>query len=363
MSSAPPAYASPCSPSYTSASATSSSAAFARSSCGTFSPAPIRSSTLAAYSCCSPGSPSSTCRAAASAFVAPTRIARELPRRRLVAKERHATRSIRLDRELGFVRAERLVPLPLRLEELAERVDRERARRIDLHRAPIRLDRFLRLRERRLGPEPSELFVHRRELAAHLRVGDEHRRERLRSAIEERDERLHVPLVAIELREPLGRGVLRRVLVDGHHEDARRAVRVAERRRPDVRRFTEPVCGVRGVTRLVAHLLEQEGVRLGIRRAGVVCVRERLFVVRVRDEALDERVDFAGIHAVPRRYTVSFSRAIRLDHVVRGQARQVTRTGRSGRRCSWRSATGSSCSRGRGRGSAAGAGARGAAAG
>ncbi len=223
-------------------------------------------------------------------------IARQLSGGSFVAKERQPPRRIVLDRELQRVHRERLVPLPLRLEELAERIDRERALRVELLRPAKRLDRFLGLRERRVAPEPPQLFVHSRELASERRVRRDERSERFASPIEERDERFDIPLLAIELREALGRDLLGRVLVDRHNEHARRTGRVAERGRPDVGRFAQPVRGVAWVVRLVADLLEKERIRLRIRFSGSVRVRERLLIVRIRDEALDERFHFRGIH-------------------------------------------------------------------
>ena len=139
--------------------------------------------------------------------------------------------------------------------------------------------------------------MHPGELAADLRVRP---RPAPRAALlrrsEQRHERLHVPLLAIQLGQALRGDLLGRVLVDGHHEHARRSVRVAERRGPDVGRLAQPVRGVAGVVRLGADLLEQECVRLGIGLARLVRVCECLFIVRIRDEALYERIHFAGIH-------------------------------------------------------------------
>ena len=241
----------------------------------------------------------------------PLQIARELPRVRFVAEERESARGVRLDRELRFVHRERFVPLPLPLEQLAKRIDRERASGVELDRATEGVDRLLRLRQRGFAPQAPELLLHSGELAADLRIRGHERRERLAPAIEQRDERLHVPLLAIELREALGGDLLGRVLVDRHHEDARRAVRISKRRRPDVRGFAQPVRGVARVVGLGSDLLEEERVRLRIRGSGAVCIRERFLVVRIRYEALDERVNFAGIHLGADVTTGSFLRAIR----------------------------------------------------
>ncbi len=257
----------------------------------------MRSRTLDAYSCWSAGSEPSISRAGGERARGAREVAGELPRRGLVAHETDATRRILLELELGGVERDGVLPFLRLLVELARVVDRVGARRIELDGLLVVLDRLLRLRERRLGPEATELLVHAGELATQLGVLRGEGRERLRAPIEERDERLRVALVAIELGEALGRDLRGRVLVDRHHEDARRAVRVTERRRPDVRRLGEPVGGVGGVARLRAHALEQHGVGLGVLLARLVRVAQRFFVVRILDEALDEPVDFGAVHS------------------------------------------------------------------
>ncbi len=139
--------------------------------------------------------------------------------------------------------------------------------------------------------------MHARELAAEVGVLRGERSERLGAAIEEGDERLGVAFVAIELRETLGRDLRGRVLVDRHHQDARRTMGVAERRRPDVGRLGEPMRGVGGIARLRADALEEHRVSLGILLAGLVRVGQRFLVVRILDEALDEPVDFSAFHS------------------------------------------------------------------
>ena len=71
---------------------------------------------------------------------------------------------------------------------------------------------------------------------------------------------------------------------------------VVERRRPDIRRFGEPVRRVGAVTRLTADALEEHRVRLRVFFARFVCVRQRLLVVRIFDETLHEPVDLGAIH-------------------------------------------------------------------
>ena len=221
----------------------------------------------------------------------------ELPRRGLVAHEADAPPGILLELELGGVEGDGALPFLRLLVELARIVDGVRARRVELDCLLVVLDRLLRLRERCFRPEATELLVHAGELAPKLGALRGERREGLRPTIEESDERLRVALVTVELCETLGRDLSGRVLVDRHHEDARRPVRIPERRRPDVRGLGEPVGRVGGIARLRAHALEQHGVGLGVLLACLVRVAQRFFVVRILDEALDEPVDFGAVHS------------------------------------------------------------------
>ena len=230
------------------------------------------------------------------------------PRRRLVAQEREPPLGIGLDRELHLVHGERVLPLRQRLVDLAHAVDGERAVRIELDRAAVVLDGLLRLGERRVAPQLAELLVETSHLAAQLRLRAEQGAHRPRAVREQGDERPDVALVPVELGQAVGRDLLRRILVDRHLQQVGGVVGIPQRRRPHVGRLAQPVARVGRVARLVADLLEQVGVRLRVRRPGLVSVRERLFVVGVGDESLDERVDFTGIHGARR--VSSFVRSI-----------------------------------------------------
>ena len=53
---------------------------------------------------------------------------------------------------------------------------------------------------------------------------------------------------------------------------------------------------VRGIGCTTSDLLEQIGVPVGLGREGVMRVCERIGVMGVRDESLDERFGVSGIH-------------------------------------------------------------------
>ena len=235
-------------------------------------------------------------------------IAHALPHVGLVAQQRRLARGVLDEGELGLVQRERVAPLLGLLVELARREHGVRRRRVELARAAVAVERLLRVGERRLGPEATELLVHRRERGLQLARARRERRERARAALEERGERARLALLAVQRGEPLGRSVLGRVLVDGEHEHARGAVHVADRHLPHRCRLGEPMARERGVARPRADALEQRRVGARVGLSGVVRIRDGLAVMRVRDEALHDGVDFARVHAartLPRCETAS----------------------------------------------------------
>ena len=119
------------------------------------------------------------------------------------------------------------------------------------------------------------------------------RRERLRAAIEQRDERLRVALVAIELRETLGRDL--RV---GSLSIAIISTRAARCASPSVVDQTFAASASQWLayagSRVSLPTLSRSMAYASGPLAGLVRVRQRLFVVRILDEALDEPVDFGA---------------------------------------------------------------------
>src|SRR5690606_36948253 len=79
----------------------------------------------------------------------------------------------------------RLVPLTLGLEELAQRVDRVLVVRVGVDGPSVVVDGLPRLRQRRLRPEPAELFVDRRQLLAKPRIPGKQPGERLGTPLEQ----------------------------------------------------------------------------------------------------------------------------------------------------------------------------------
>ena len=216
-------------------------------------------------------------------------------RRELLAKEAGLALGVALRADLGIVHLANVVPLGEGLVDFASAVRGEGVGRIELDRATEVLEGLLRLLEA-LVPEAPELLVHRREIGPDLGALGV-RCERLHAPLEQGDERLHVALVAIKLRETIGRRPLRRVALDRLHEHARRPMGVAQGRRPDVGRFAQPVRGIGRVPGLGAHALEEQRIRLRIRCTRLVRGGERIFIVGIYDEPLDDRFDLARFHA------------------------------------------------------------------
>ena len=162
------------------------------------------------------------------------------PRLRLVAQQRDAPNRVAFDFELGLVGRERVLPQSERFVDLARAVHGIGARRIELEGPAVVFERLLRLLKA-VAPEPPELLVDRRELDADLAALGGEGTQGLGTTLEESDERLAVALVAIELGQTVGGARLSRVSVDRLHENARGAMGVAERRRPNVGRFAHPV--------------------------------------------------------------------------------------------------------------------------
>ena len=223
-------------------------------------------------------------------------IARAAPDLGLVAVERELAIRILDEGLLHREVLDGLAPLLLLLQHLAGRVDRVRVLRIELGEAAPVLERALRPAEGGIAPQATELFVHRRELVPHLGPLAEQRRQRFHEPLEQRHEGLLVALVAVELREPIRGGARRRILLDRAHERARGVVRVADGRGPHVGGLAEPVRGVGRIGRGGADLLEQNGVSPWVLRARAVRVSQRFLIVRVRDQALDERFHLPRIH-------------------------------------------------------------------
>ena len=122
--------------------------------------------------------------------------------------------------------------------------------------------------------------------------------QRLGAPLQQRDQRLGVALLAIQLRQAFGGRRLRRITIDRDHQRARRAVRIAERRRPHVGRLRQPVARKRRITRRGADFFEQQRVRLGVTLTGVVSLRDRVLVVRILDQSLDQCLRFPRVHIV-----------------------------------------------------------------
>ncbi|MBK6459407.1 MAG: hypothetical protein IPF92_00125 [Myxococcales bacterium] len=224
------------------------------------------------------------------------KIAAKLPRGRLVAEQADAAGGVLLDVELGLVQRVRVGVLPLLLEQLASAVNRVRAARVELHCAAERLEGLLRLRKRRFRPETAHLLVHSGHFVAQLGLLRHERSERFRAAVEQGDERLGVALLPVQRPEALCGDLLRGVLVDRHHQEARGPVNVVQRRRPNVRGFAEPMARVRRIAGVGAYALKELGVRFGVSFALTMRISQGFFVVRVRHETLDEAVDFGPIH-------------------------------------------------------------------
>jgi hypothetical protein len=218
----------------------------------------------------------------------------------LVAVEREL--ALRIIGELLLHREvrERLGELPELFVELARLVDRVDVGRVELGDAAPVLQRAVLAAERRLGPQPAELFVDAEEARAEVGLRRDERAEQLDQLLEERDERLLLVALAVERRESLRRDGRGRILVDRRHEVSRSVVRVSHGDRPDVRRLTQPVRGVCRIVGRHAHLLQQDRVRAGIRLPGLVGVAQCLFVVRVSHEALDEGLHLARVHSAAR---------------------------------------------------------------
>ena len=240
----------------------------------------------------------------------PRKIAGELAGRRFVAEEPHAPLRILLQLELRAVERDRVLPLLELLVELARVVDGVGARRVELDSLLVVLDRLLRLGERRLRPEASELLVQPGELAPELRLAGRERGERLGPAVEEGDERFAVTLVTVQLREAIGRDLRGRVLLERHHQDPRGTMRITERRRPHVGRLGEPVGRVRTVARFAPDALEEHRIALGVFFTRGMGVCERFFVVRILDETLHQPIDLGAVHDLADGTTSQASEAI-----------------------------------------------------
>ena len=240
----------------------------------------------------------------------PARVTQSLARARSVVEPEPNARLVAVERELaldvvreGLLHREvrqRLAELPELLVELARLVDREDVLGVELrHAAPV-LERAVLAAEGRLRPELAELLVDAEQAAPDVGLRREERAEELDELLEQGDERLLFAALAIERGEPLCRDGGARVLVDGRHEVAGGVVGVPHRDGPDVRRLAQPVRREAWVGRRHTHLLQQDRVRARIRLAGLVGVAERLLVVRVPHEALDEHLHLTGVHAAAR---------------------------------------------------------------
>jgi hypothetical protein len=152
--------------------------------------------------------------------------------------------------------------------------------------------------------------VDARELAANFGLRRDERGQRLAPSLEERDERLRIAFVAIQRGEAIGRDLRGRILLERGHQQTCCAMGVAERRRPHVRGFGQPVRGVPSIGRLAADALEEHRVALGVGFARGMSVSERLLVMRIVDEALHEPIDLGAIHCVAS-YTWGGPRAMR----------------------------------------------------
>ena len=113
-----------------------------------------------------------TCRA--------SQVARGFACSGFVAKQRNTSRRVALDRELCIVERERLFPCAKPFDELTRREDRKRVLRVQLCCALVVIRGLARLRERRLVPRPTELFVQSRHDLPQFGRLLNHWRERLR---------------------------------------------------------------------------------------------------------------------------------------------------------------------------------------
>ncbi len=214
---------------------------------------------------------------------------------RSVPQKSELTLGIAFERKLCLRHAKGVVPLAERFVNFPSAAERCSARWHELRGPAKVLERLLGLMQA-FVPKSTQLLVHHAELVAYLAALRSERRQCFRAPFEQRDQRLHLAFVAVELRQPIGGDPLGGIAVDGLHQHTRCPVGVSERDGPHIRSFAQPVGGVRGIPRFDAYALKKESVRLGIRGAGVVRLGQSLFVVRVGDKPLNEIVDLARIH-------------------------------------------------------------------
>ena len=147
----------------------------------------------------------------------------------------------------------------------------------------------------------AELLVDRGNLRAQRHVLLRHDRQRLGAALEQRDQRLGVALLAVQVRQALGRRGLRWIAIDRDHQRPCRAMRVTEGGSPHIGRLRQPVARKGGVAGRGAHLFEQKRVPFRVALPGCVSLRDRVLVVRIFDQSLDQRLRFTRVHSGERR--------------------------------------------------------------
>jgi hypothetical protein len=226
--------------------------------------------------------------------------ARAIPRaqahRGLVAIEREAPIVLLDQRVLHREQRDGVGPLLELLEQLTGLVDGVDVLVVELDDLAPVLRGAVLASEWRLTPELAELLVDAHQATADVGLRHGEGREQLHELLQQRDERLRLASLAIERREPLGGRGGRRILLDGGHEGPRGVVRVSDRHRPDVGALAQPVGRVRWIRRRHADLLEQDRVRAWIRGARLVGIGQRLFIVRISHETLDEHLHLPGVH-------------------------------------------------------------------
>ena len=223
-------------------------------------------------------------------------IARGATHSRFIAVQRDLALGLGHQRVLHLEQRQRFGPRLRLLVKLARGVDRELRTRVRLVGSLEVLDRALGLRQRRLRPQRAEFLVHRSNLQRDVGVAPRQRREQLRALLEQRHQPLDVALLAVQLPEPVGREILRRILDHRQQQHFSRVMRVAKRRRPHVRGLAQPVARIRRILRFPSDPFQQGRIGPGISRPSLVCVRKHLLIVGVGNQTLYESLDFARIH-------------------------------------------------------------------